>query len=51
MSQSLLALLLVVIAFASSWAQTGVLAVPEGRITGTVLTEDGQLASGAKACT
>jgi hypothetical protein len=51
MSQSLLALLLVVIAFASSWAQTGVLAAPEGRITGTVLTEDGQLASGAKACT
>lgn len=50
MSQSWLALVLFLFAF-MSWAQTDVRSAPVGRITGTVLTEDGQLASGATACT
>ena len=35
----------------SSWAQADMASVAEGGITGIVLTEDGQLANGAKACT
>jgi len=48
--KSLFSLLLLVSSAISSWAQANVSSKAEGGITGTVLTEDNQLAVGAMAC-
>jgi hypothetical protein len=44
-------ILLLFLALVPCWAQTRRSSAIEGGITGTVLTEDGQLAGGTKACT